>query len=227
MLAATLPTQQAYNVLLQPLAALNRMRTNVLNGTIPSAVSNTGATLSAFLKSDPLLLVAMAINQCTANQQTLQQQFAAFTMQRNTSYQPAQVVQPPITQFLIPNFASFPTVGHGGGRHGGSGRGEHANLGHTSGRNLCTPLQTLLDGADKGGCPPLAAEADKLAVWPLACINPHNATWLRCTPTLSSNMQIGMCVFHAGLMSKMGIHPKHARPPGDAQITRMGLIGKN
>jgi hypothetical protein len=29
------------------------MRTGVLNGTIPSAVSNTGATSSAFLKEDP------------------------------------------------------------------------------------------------------------------------------------------------------------------------------
>ncbi len=29
------------------------MRMGVLNGTIPSAVSDTGATLSAFLKEDP------------------------------------------------------------------------------------------------------------------------------------------------------------------------------
>ena len=73
-------------------------------------------------------LVAAAINQLAANQQTMQQQFAAFTMQCNTSYQPAQVVQPTITQFSIPNFASFPTEGHGGGRHGGSGRGGCANF---------------------------------------------------------------------------------------------------
>ena len=84
-----------------PLAALNHMRTGVLTGTIPTAVSNTGATLSIFLKSDPLLSVAAAINQHAANQQTMQQQFVSFTMQRNTSYQLAQVVQPPITQFLI------------------------------------------------------------------------------------------------------------------------------
>jgi hypothetical protein len=37
------------------LTAQNNMRTGVLNGTIPSAVSNTGATLSAFLTSDPSL----------------------------------------------------------------------------------------------------------------------------------------------------------------------------
>ena len=47
--------------------------------------------------------VVAAINQLAANQLTMQQQFAAFTMQCNTIYQWAQVVQPPITQFLIPN----------------------------------------------------------------------------------------------------------------------------
>ena len=45
-------------------------------------------------------LVAAAINQLNANQQAMQQQFAAFTTQRNTTYQPAHAVQPPITQFL-------------------------------------------------------------------------------------------------------------------------------
>ncbi len=38
---------------INPLTALNHMHTSILNGTIPSAVSNTGATLSAFLKLDP------------------------------------------------------------------------------------------------------------------------------------------------------------------------------
>ncbi len=35
---------------ISPLTALNHMRTDVLNSTIPSAVSNTGATSSTFLK---------------------------------------------------------------------------------------------------------------------------------------------------------------------------------
>jgi hypothetical protein len=36
-----------------PLIHFNKMKEGVLNGTIPSAVSDTGATLSAFLKKDP------------------------------------------------------------------------------------------------------------------------------------------------------------------------------
>ncbi len=36
--------------------------------------------------------------------------------------------------------------------------------------------QTLSDVADKGACPPLVAEADKVATWPLSCNNPRNAT---------------------------------------------------
>jgi hypothetical protein len=72
--------------------------------------------------------VAAAINKLAANQQTMQQQFAVFTMQCNTTYQWTQVVQPPITQILIPNFASFSTEGCGGGRRGGSRHGGHANF---------------------------------------------------------------------------------------------------
>jgi hypothetical protein len=40
---------------IDPLAAQNNMRMGVLSGTIPSTVSNTGATSSAFLTSDPFL----------------------------------------------------------------------------------------------------------------------------------------------------------------------------
>ncbi len=40
---------------INPLAAQNSMRMGVLSSTIPSLVSNTGATLSAFLRSDPSL----------------------------------------------------------------------------------------------------------------------------------------------------------------------------
>jgi hypothetical protein len=38
---------------INPLAAQRKMHMGVLNSTIPSAISNTGATLSAFLTSDP------------------------------------------------------------------------------------------------------------------------------------------------------------------------------
>jgi hypothetical protein len=40
---------------INPLAAQNSMHMGVLSSTIPSTVSNTGATLSAFLRSDPSL----------------------------------------------------------------------------------------------------------------------------------------------------------------------------
>ncbi len=36
-----------------PVIHINKMKEGILNGTIPSAVSDTGATLSAFLKKDP------------------------------------------------------------------------------------------------------------------------------------------------------------------------------
>ncbi len=36
-----------------PLIHINKMKEGMLNGTIPSAVSDTGATSSAFLKKDP------------------------------------------------------------------------------------------------------------------------------------------------------------------------------
>ncbi len=102
-------------------------------------------------------LVAAAINQLAANQQTMQQRFATFTMQRNTSYQPAQVVQPPITQFFIPNFASFPTEGYGGGRHGGSGRGGRANFGCTGSRNIHTPFANFVGHGEQRGLPPIGS----------------------------------------------------------------------
>jgi hypothetical protein len=86
----------------------------------------------------------------------MQLQFAIFTMQRNKSYQPAQVVQPPITQFLIPNFASFPTGGCGGGRRGGSrGCGGRANFGRTGGCNVWTLFANFVRRGGQGGLPPI------------------------------------------------------------------------
>ncbi len=50
------PTNKHTTYCINPLMALNHIHTGILNGTIlPSAVSNTGTTLSAFLKSDPSL----------------------------------------------------------------------------------------------------------------------------------------------------------------------------
>jgi len=65
----------------------------------------------------------------------MQQQFAAFTTQRNTTYQPAAPArQPPFTQFSIPNLATFNTAGRGaGGRREGQGHGGRANFGTNTG----------------------------------------------------------------------------------------------
>ncbi len=66
--------------------------------------------------------VTAAINQLATNQQAMQQQFAAFANQRNTTYQARTPPAPPITQFTIPNMATSHFGGHGGGQRTG-GRG--------------------------------------------------------------------------------------------------------
>jgi hypothetical protein len=107
------------------------------------AALTTQSQLTATTTAEISASVAVAINQLNANQQAMQQQFAAFTTQRNTTYQPAPTMQPPITQFSIPNIASFNTTGRGGGRRGGHGRGERANFMSTGGRTARTPFANL------------------------------------------------------------------------------------
>ena len=102
------------------------------------AALTTQSQLTATTTAETSASVAVAINQLNANQQAMQQQFAAFTTQCNTTYQPASpAMQPPITQFSIPNLATFNTAGRGaGGRRGGQGCGGRANFGtNTGGRN--------------------------------------------------------------------------------------------
>ena len=107
------------------------------------AALTTQSQLTATTMAEISASVAAAINQLNANQQAMQQQFAAFTTQRNTTYQPAPTMQPPITQFSIPNIASFNTTGRGGGRRGGHGRGERANFMSTGGCTARTPFANL------------------------------------------------------------------------------------
>ena len=97
----------------------------------------TQSQLTATTTAETSASLAAAINQLHANQQTMQQQLAAFTTQRNTNYQPAPTMQPPIAQFSIPNpnITTFNTVERGGGRHGGHGRGGRANFVNTGGCN--------------------------------------------------------------------------------------------
>jgi hypothetical protein len=99
------------------------------------AALTTQSQLTATTTAETSASVAAAINQLHANQQAMQQQFAVFTTQCNTTYQPAPAMQPPITQFSIPNLATFNTAGRGGGRRVGHGRGGHANFVNTGGRN--------------------------------------------------------------------------------------------
>jgi hypothetical protein len=104
------------------------------------------------------MLLPTAISQLAANQHAMQQQFAAFTNQRNTTYQPAQAAQPPITQFSILNFAMFPAEGCGGGTRGGRGRGGHTNFMTTSGCNIPTPFANFVGRGGQGGLPPIGGE---------------------------------------------------------------------
>ena len=130
----------------------NSMQTVITQMTALTTQSQLSATTATKMTE----LVAAAINQLAANQQTLQEQFAAFTMQCNTSYQPAQVVQPPlITQFLVPNFVSFPTECCGSGRRGGSGCGGHVNFGRTGGCNVRTPFANFVGWGGQGSLRPI------------------------------------------------------------------------
>ncbi len=61
------------------------------------AALTTQSQLTATTAAETSASVAAAINQLNANQQAMQQQFDAFTAQRNTTYQPVQTGLPPIT----------------------------------------------------------------------------------------------------------------------------------
>jgi len=122
------------------------------------AALTTQSQLMATTTAETSASVAAAINQLYANQQAMQQQFAAFTTQRNTTYQPASpAMQPLITQCSIPNFDTFNKAGRGaGGRRGGQGRGGRANFGtNTGGRHARTPFANFVKRCGQGGLPPI------------------------------------------------------------------------
>ncbi len=122
------------------------------------AALTTQSQLTATTVAESSAAVAAAISQLASNQHAMQQQFAAFTTQCNTTYQPAQAAQPPITQFSIPNFATFPTEGRGGGRRGGHGRGGRTNFMTPGRRNICTPFANFVGCGGQGGLPPIGGE---------------------------------------------------------------------
>ncbi len=116
-------------------------------------MATTGAESSAAVEA--------AISQLAANQHAMQQQFAAFTTHCNTTYQPAQAAQPPITQFSIPNFAMLPTEGRGGSRRGGHGHGGRNYFFTTGRRNIGTPFAFLVGHGGQGGLPPIGGECGR------------------------------------------------------------------
>jgi hypothetical protein len=119
------------------------------------AVLTTQSQLTATTTAEASALVAATINQLHANQQAMQQQFAAFTTQRSTTYQPAPAMQPPTTPFSIPYLAMFNAAGRGGGRCGGHGCGVRANFVNTGGRNDRTPFTNLVGRDGQSGLPPI------------------------------------------------------------------------
>ncbi len=116
------------------------------------AALTTQSQLTASMTAETNLSVIAAINQLAANQQAMQQQFAAFASMRNKTYQSAMPTPPPMQQFSIPNFGIFQPAGLGvGGRQGGRGRGELAN----AGRQGRTPFANFMGHGGQGGLPPI------------------------------------------------------------------------
>ncbi len=143
------------------------------------AVLTTQSQLTATTMAETSALVVAAINQLNANQQAMQQQFAAFTTQCNMTYQSVQSGLPPITQFSIPNFTTFNTAGCGGGRRGGHGRGGRAIFSNTGGRNAQTLFTNFVGrgGHGDGGLPQISGGGGcRVGVTPFTQQNmTHNA----------------------------------------------------
>jgi hypothetical protein len=77
------------------------------------ATLTTQIQLMATTAAETSALVMAAINQLAANQQAMQQQFAAFATQRNTTYQQVPTAQPHVAGITIPAFSTFHTERHG------------------------------------------------------------------------------------------------------------------
>ena len=116
------------------------------------AALTTQSQLTASTAAGTNVLVTAAINQLAANQQAMQQQFAAFASMRNKTFQLATPTPPPMQQFNIPNFGTFQPAGLGvGGRLGRCGQGKRANVGCQK----CTPFANFMGRGGQGGLPPI------------------------------------------------------------------------
>ncbi len=71
------------------------------------AALTTQSQLTATTAAETTASVMATINQLAANQKVMQQQFAAFTTQRNTTYQQVPAAQPHIAGVTIPAFPTF------------------------------------------------------------------------------------------------------------------------
>jgi hypothetical protein len=71
------------------------------------AALTTQSQLTATTTAETTVLFMAAINQLAANQQAMQQQFAAFITQHNTTYQQVPAAQPHIAGVKIPAFSTF------------------------------------------------------------------------------------------------------------------------
>jgi hypothetical protein len=118
------------------------------------AALTTQSQITATTAAETTALVMAAIHQLAANQQAMQQQFAAFATECNTTYQQVPAAQPLIAGITIPAFPTFNMERHG--RRGGQGHGTNPGNANTSGRNARTPFANFVGRqGGQGGLPPI------------------------------------------------------------------------
>jgi hypothetical protein len=147
------------------------------------AALTTQSQLTATTAAESSAAVAAAIGQLAANQHAMQQQFAAFTTQRNTTYQPAQAAQPPITQFQTQILQCSLQKGMEAVNMEAADVAVVQILGPRADATYTPHLPISLDAADKVACPPLVENADMVAVWHHSRNKTCRAIWHQCTPT--------------------------------------------
>ncbi len=113
------------------------------------AALTTQSNLSATTTVESSAEVTAAIVQLAVNQQTMQQQFSAFTTQCNTSYQ-----QPPNSGFNIPANSVVMPDRPTRGQRGSQGRRTGAGAAFTCGHNPRTPFANYMGHqGTQGGLP--------------------------------------------------------------------------
>jgi hypothetical protein len=97
--------QNAFNVLQES----NKEDDDVNMVITQMAALTTQSQIMATTAAETTVLVMAAIHQLAANQQAMQQQFAAFSTQCNTTYQQVLPAQPHVVGITIPAFPTFNT----------------------------------------------------------------------------------------------------------------------